>query len=1065
MSIDAAALRVTISADSAPAERGIKSFSSKLNRAGKGFAVTGGILTGAITLPLLGIATNALSMAADFEQSMNVLQQVTGASTATMAAMNAQALALGASTVFSAGEAAAAMLELGKAGMGTSDIMASIPGVMSLAAAGGIELATAANLTANALNAFHLGASEAGRVADLLAAGANASSASIGDLGAGLQAAGFAFASANQPIENLVASLAILTNVGLTGSDAGTALKNAFMRMMNPTQEAAALIKQMGISFYDASGTMKALPDIIDMLNGALAGMTNQQRDATLSTLFMSDGMKAMIPLLDQGSTGFNKMVGEVTKVGAASDVAGARMKGLSGGLEYLSGSVDSFLIGAAQPFLGVLNNIVLSVADAITAFGGLPPTVIMATEAFLGIAAAIGPVLLVLGGLAMALASPLLPIALLIVGVVALAAAWATNIGGIQEVTATAFAPVQEWFSSTLAGAQTLAAGIATAFSNTKFPSIEALWNDFKAGDFDTIASKITSTAYTLMVNLDAELNITGKANELKAQLVGAVNSLGTAISNLDFSGATANASKMRDGILSGISGAIDSVDWAGGGATFAGMISGLTSAVSSLDFSGIDWIGVLQAALLGRINLAIRAIQWVISSDNFGGLVTAVENAFKAIPWTDLGNAFLGLGAAVMGQLSKIGADIIKDFGVALPKLPEFKMPEFKLPKMPVIHLPPPTFIVPDPAPITLKAPEIVVPKTEAPKISWTEMLSGMMDSLSTSINNFNFATVGANAADAIFGAVAGAVMAAAGAAKWAADIDQAIVGALKGIDFKGLGQTFLDINLQVGQAITDFASSFGEKARGLATSFAGLSLSVGQAITEFASGFGEQVRKIFGGGLQQIGASLGSFTLKLPELKWSDYVMAVDWISYIPTLAWDAFVAAVNWQAFIGALAWDTFVTAMGWSSFVPTVDWASFVPGISWIDFVPQINWGTFINSISWGDFVPSVNWRDFIPFFGGGGGGGTPSGGGQDNLPAGPHAAGGMDYWRGGRLLVGERGPELVDLPRGSSVYSHQDSMAMAGGGTTVNIYANVASDIDVESLANRVARVISRKQR
>ncbi len=301
MSFEAARLNVTVGADTSAAEKGITGFSNKLNNASQKMAATGGMLSLAVTAPLVGIAGAALKTAGEFEQTMNVLQQVVGATSNEMQSMQEQALHLGAVTVFSAGEASDAMLELGKAGMDTGQIMASIGGVMDLAAAGGVGLAEAASLTAATLNAFHLEASESVRVADLLAATANASAADISDLGQGMQQAGFAFSMANQPVENLAASLAILTNVGLTGSDAGTALKNAFMRMMNPTQEAANLMDKLGISFYDAFGNMKPLPAILDNINVATAGMTSEQRDAALATIFLSDGMKAMIPLLDQG--------------------------------------------------------------------------------------------------------------------------------------------------------------------------------------------------------------------------------------------------------------------------------------------------------------------------------------------------------------------------------------------------------------------------------------------------------------------------------------------------------------------------------------------------------------------------------------------------------------------------------------------------------------------------------------------------------------------------------------------------------------------------------------------
>ncbi len=136
-----------------------------------------------------------------------------------------------------------------------------------------------------------------------------------------MQQAGFAFKLANQPVEYLAASLALLTDQGLTGSDAGTALKNAFMRMISPTGEASAVMQDLGISFYDANGNMKQMPDIIGMLNTATEGLTNQQRDAALATIFLSDGMKAIIPLLDAGTEGFNKTVDTVTQVGGDQSV------------------------------------------------------------------------------------------------------------------------------------------------------------------------------------------------------------------------------------------------------------------------------------------------------------------------------------------------------------------------------------------------------------------------------------------------------------------------------------------------------------------------------------------------------------------------------------------------------------------------------------------------------------------------------------------------------------------------------------------------------------------------
>jgi len=232
----------------------------------------GSALTAGVTLPLVGVATAAIASAADFEQTMNVMQQVSGATEAQMASLQAQALELGADTVFSASEAAAGMLELAKAGLTAEESGQAIAGVLDLAAAGNLDLAEAATIAANAVNAFRLEASDTNDVANLLAAAANASSVEVTDLAYGMQMASAVFASNSQSIETLNTALAILGNNGLKGSDAGTSLKTMMMRLAAPTDKARAAIESLGVSMYDAEGNMRALPDIMNDLQAALYG-------------------------------------------------------------------------------------------------------------------------------------------------------------------------------------------------------------------------------------------------------------------------------------------------------------------------------------------------------------------------------------------------------------------------------------------------------------------------------------------------------------------------------------------------------------------------------------------------------------------------------------------------------------------------------------------------------------------------------------------------------------------------------------------------------------------------
>ena len=419
----------TISIGTDQAQKSITSLSDTMRSAGTSMSL-------GITAPLAGIAAMALSSAGDFEQSMNVMAQVSGATADQMAQLQAQALEMGAITSFSAGEAAQAQLELAKAGMAPLEVMAALPGVLDAAAAGGMGLAQSASLVSGALNAFGLDASESANVANQLAAAANASAADMSDLGAGLQQGGFAFAAAGQNLDDLNASLAILSNVGLSGSDAGTALKNAMMRLMNPTKEASGEMAKLGINVYDAQGQMLPWADVIQVFSDATADLTDEERNAALGTILLGDGMKAMIPLLDQGKEGFLDMKAAVNAEGSASSTAGARMKGMRGAVEYLMGSIDSFLIGAALPFLDSMGGIVRVVADGITAIGSLPRPLIDAGLAFGAVLAAAGPVMLAISGIATALAFLASPLGLVVIAVGAVAAGfvmWQQNFGNVQ--------------------------------------------------------------------------------------------------------------------------------------------------------------------------------------------------------------------------------------------------------------------------------------------------------------------------------------------------------------------------------------------------------------------------------------------------------------------------------------------------------------------------------------------------------------------------------------------------------------------------------------------------------
>lgn len=381
------------------AEKSVKGFADATEGASGKVNVAQAAITGAFTA-IAGVAVEAFGRAADavgnfvggaieiaaeFEQGQNVLQAASGATEAQMKQLGDTAIALGndlSLPATSAVNASEAMTELVKAGLSVDDTMKAAKGTLQLAAAAQIDEAEAAAINAQALNTFHLEGSQAVVVADMLAAGANASSASITDLSQGLQQAGFAFEANNQDADDLITALAQLTNVGLSGSDAGTALKNAMIKLAAPTKEGAAAMEALGINVFDAEGKMKPFRDVIGIFNKQLAGMTDEQRNATLQTILQSDGMKAFIPILDAGVAGFDAMNAKVNEQGAAAKMAGAQTQGFKGAQMALQSQLETLQLVIGTALLPVLNdlftnvispaiNTVMNLVTAFFAVGG----------------------------------------------------------------------------------------------------------------------------------------------------------------------------------------------------------------------------------------------------------------------------------------------------------------------------------------------------------------------------------------------------------------------------------------------------------------------------------------------------------------------------------------------------------------------------------------------------------------------------------------------------------------------------------------------------------------------
>jgi TP901 family phage tail tape measure protein len=359
---------ISVTANTAGLNKGFK----KARGLTRGFAGGIGKLAGgmaAIGAPLAGIAGIAklIRVGSEFQSEMSNVKAFVKGTESELQKLSDTAEGLGASTAFTASDAAKAMAEMGKAGLSANQILGASEGVLTLAAAGDIEMAEAATIAAASLNQFGIPASQMGSVVDQLAKAASSGSISLSGMGTQLS---YAAASASAFGMDLGETSGIISTLATTlGEDkAGTAFRSMMTSLQAPTAGAAAQLESLGISLTDSAGNFLQLPAIVEQFNGALAGMATGEKSAAMSKIFNVRGIGAFSALMKQGAAGMR----EVTESVADSDgfglaVADEKLDNVAGGFKRLQSAVMAMSIDIFQTFEGPLQSALEGTASFVT--------------------------------------------------------------------------------------------------------------------------------------------------------------------------------------------------------------------------------------------------------------------------------------------------------------------------------------------------------------------------------------------------------------------------------------------------------------------------------------------------------------------------------------------------------------------------------------------------------------------------------------------------------------------------------------------------------------------------
>ena len=335
---------------------------------GNKFGTLGKVVAGAFTIKaMVDFEKKIIGVYSTYDDQMRKIQAVTLATGEEYAKLQTKAEALGSSTRFSATEAGEGMEALARAGWKTDEVLAGIGETLTFATANSIDLGNASSIVADGLSMFGMKAEEAGRFTDVLSATASASNTGIGLLGETLKYSGALAGGLGYKIEDLSVAVGLMANKSVVGSQAGTTLKNAILRLNNPVGQGAKDIKKLGISMTDASGKVKPFNELLVHLRDKFSTLGDAQKAQYISTIFGTEAVAGMTAVLNASQEEFDGLTESINKSeGITQRMADTMDGGLGGALASVSSAWEGLLIKLGKMQDGFLVDAINGIAKAI---------------------------------------------------------------------------------------------------------------------------------------------------------------------------------------------------------------------------------------------------------------------------------------------------------------------------------------------------------------------------------------------------------------------------------------------------------------------------------------------------------------------------------------------------------------------------------------------------------------------------------------------------------------------------------------------------------------------------
>ncbi|ANS91004.1 phage tail tape measure protein [Staphylococcus pseudintermedius] len=377
----------------------LSSWGPKLQEIGRNMQSIGRSMSLYVTAPVISGFGAAVKKSIDFDDSMRKVKATSGATSGEFQQLRDKALEMGAKTKFSASQSAEALNYMALAGWDTKEMMTGIDGVMQLAAASGEDLGAVSDIVTDSLTAFGLKAKDSGHFADVLAQASSKANTDVRGLGEAFKYAAPVAGALGYTVEDTSIAIGLMSNAGIKGEKAGTALRTMFTNLAKPTKAMKNQMDELGISITDSQGNMLPMRDVMDQLRGKFKGLSKDQQASAAATIFGKEAMSGALAVINASDEDYKKLTKSIdNSAGASKRMADEMEGGIGGSIRRMKSAIESLAISIGDVLAPYIKRLAEWVANAATKLNEMPKGTQKVVVGLGLVAAAIGPLLVTLG-------------------------------------------------------------------------------------------------------------------------------------------------------------------------------------------------------------------------------------------------------------------------------------------------------------------------------------------------------------------------------------------------------------------------------------------------------------------------------------------------------------------------------------------------------------------------------------------------------------------------------------------------------------------------------------------